>query len=167
MLMSGWGRMGMRRRYQHYMLSVAAVSPHSPLITQPSWCRWPVRHPPRSAHRLAALIISAHSVANFVLSSISVVAGMLCWLSPGSSRPARRFRYEKDAFCTDALIGGIIKYWNLVQSRIFGEKFGKSGMWANQLSPHLLELSTFVVAVSSVPLNPQLQRGNGKKWWSF
>ena len=72
----------------------------------------PVTSPPPTPPRPppATLIISAHSVANFVLSSISVVAGMLCWLSPGSSRPARRFRYEKDAFCTDALIGGIIKY---------------------------------------------------------
>ena len=114
------------------------------------------------------LIISAHSVANFVLSSISVVAGM-CYaacLQALLSQPTD-LDTKKMHFFHRCIDGGIIKYWKLVQSRIFGEKFGKSGMWANQLSPHLLELSTFVVAVSSVPLNPQLQRGNGKKWWSF
>ena len=121
-------------------------------LLSPSWCRWPVPPPtsprPPPSHSLSPLTLLLISCSHpFLLLQVCVMLAVSRLFSP-----ANRFRYEKDAFCADALIGCIIKYWKLVQSRIFGEKFGKSGMWANQLSPHLLELSTFVVAVSSVSL---------------
>ena len=96
--MSGWGWWA--------SITVSAVSPHSRLITQPSWCRWPVPPPtsprPPSSHSLSPLTLLLISCSHpFLLLQVCVMLPVSRLFSPSQQIQIRK----RCIFFTDALMG--------------------------------------------------------------